>query len=262
MKNKKRIFKVIVSILILGVFILLSSLDISEKNDVDEAVFNGETVSNTELDYTENENNSVMYDNNATLSELKNEYKITGKDELYEIQTEKDGRKVLNVKASINYKVAFCGMIKNAKPSFEDIDSIFEQNNPTEKGIWIEQKAREKILNYLNNSEDLNSKYIINNEGYLEISQTGNETHFDKKINNLINGNNQYVFSISSKYYMVDPVTGEIIDNPYNDLEEYQTYEYVKDENKMIIFITENLSKVMSNDDIFGSIMNLLDFIE
>ena len=57
---------------------------------------------------------------------------------------------------------------------------------------------------------------------------------------------------------MVDPVTGEIIENAYNDLEKYQTYEYFSDENRMIVFITENKDKKLTDNEIFESILNLL----
>lgn len=258
MKNKKKIFEILILIFIVIIFILLNYLNIKNKKKKEDNL-NNKTISNTELDYLEMKNDSVMYDENTTLEELKDEYKITGKDEIYDIETESDGRKVVNVKPTINYKVAFAGMMKNRKPSFEELESIFKEKSPTEKGIWILAKDREKILKYLNNNEKLNSKYDVDN-GYLKVTLSENLTDFDKKVEKLINSDNQYIFSISSKYYMVDPVTGEIVDNPYNELEEYQTYEYVECENRMIVFITENENKVMNNDDIFESIINLLEF--
>ena len=58
---------------------------------------------------------------------------------------------------------------------------------------------------------------------------------------------------------MVDALTGNIVDNPYNELEKYQTYEYFKDENKMITFITENKENAMTNNEIFNSIIDLMN---
>ena len=58
---------------------------------------------------------------------------------------------------------------------------------------------------------------------------------------------------------MVDPVTGEIIDNPYNQLEPYQTYEYFEDEERMIIFITENKELKMTENEIIQSIVELVE---
>ena len=102
---------------------------------------------------------STMYDENANLTDLKQEYKMTGSDDLYEIQTEEDGRKVLNIKPDINYKVAFAGMIKDTIPEFSEIDSIYEENYPTNSGIWVEENSREQIVNLFN--EYLDSEYEI-----------------------------------------------------------------------------------------------------
>lgn len=256
---KKNIFKI--TILIILIFILLNYLNLSERNKENENTIN-EAISDIEKDYLDMTNNSIMYDSDADLKELKEEYKITGQDEIYEINTENDGRKILNVKPSVNYKVAFCGMIKKAKPNFEELDLIFEQNSPTKSGIWINNNDREKIKNYLNNNQFLESKYDIDENGYLIITQANNQTSDDKKIEKLINSDSQYIFNISSTCYMVDVVTGEIVENPYNDLEEYQTYEYFKDQNRMIIFITENKDLKMTNEDIFESLIDLFNSIE
>ena len=77
------------------------------------------------------------------IEELKEEFNATGADEIYEVQTEYDGRKVLAVKPSINYRVAFAGMIKKAKPEYSEVDKIYEENMPTENGIWVEDKEKD-----------------------------------------------------------------------------------------------------------------------
>lgn len=215
------------------------------------------------LHYKMTNNNTKVEDTTNTekteVDELKEQYNITGNSDIYNVEIESDGRKVINIKASVNFKVAFAGMIKNAIPSYEQLDSIFEENAPIEKGIWIKKEDREMIVTYLNESEKLNCKYEINNEGYLQIEETNNANTTDKKIENLINGEKQYIFCISSVSYMVDTVTGDIIDNPYNELEKYQTYDYFKDEDRMIIFITENKDSKMTESEIFESIIDLID---
>lgn len=255
--NRKIIISVIFLIMIISICAFLGFLNsknaqMPNKND-------NQVSENYEKEYEEMKNNSIMYDEKSTLEQLKEEYKIIGADEIYQIETEDDGRKVVTIRPSIEYKVAFCGMIKNSKPEFAEIDSVFEKNNPTKNGIWIKSDDREKVLKYLNNNESLKAEYNVNEEGYLEIIRNNNATDVDKKIHNLINGNKQYIFCISSICYMVDPVTGEIVDNPYNELEEYQTYEYFKYEDRMIIFITENRENKMTNEKIFKSILDLID---
>ena len=149
-------------------------------------------------------------------------------------------------------------MITGNAPTLNEIDSIFEKNAPTKNGICIIEKDRNKILNYLNNNDKLDFKYKIE-DGYLKISDDANSSSLDKKIRKIIDGNKQIILDISSVYYMVDTVTGDIVDNPYNELSKSQTYEYVQDENKMIIFVTENAEKILTENDIFDSIINLLD---
>ena len=113
----------------------------------------------------------------------------------------------------------------------------------------------------MNNNDKLDCKYKIE-DGYLKISDDAKSSSLDKKIRKIIDGNKQIILDISSVYYMVDTVTGDIVDNPYNELSKSQTYEYVQDENKMIIFVTENAEKILTENDIFDSIINLLDWIE
>lgn len=208
------------------------------------------------------EESMIMYKDDLNLEELKEEYKYTGSNEIYEINTESDGRRVINVKADINYKVAFCGLIKNDKPNFEELDFIFQEKYPTETGIWIIEKDREKILEYLNKNDYLNSVYEINENGYLKVEQEKSATEYDEKIETLISGEKQYIIAISSVCYMIEPVSGEIVDNPYNEFEEYQAYEYFTDENKTLITISENKENKMTKNEIFISIMDLIDLLK
>ena len=157
----------------------------------------------------------------------------------------------------MKYKVAFAGMIKKTIPSFEELDKILEQNLPKYSGIWIEQDSRNKILKLLNNSEKNNSKYSINNEGYLEIVETNSQTDYDKKIENAIKGKKQYILDVSSVCYIVDDVTGEILDYNFENIDKYQTYEYFEDGDKKIIFINQNTNNQLSDSEIISSIMEI-----
>jgi len=157
---------------------------------------------------------------------------------------------------NLNYEVAFAGMYKKSKPEYEEIDEIIANNYPTENGIWIEVGSRQQTLEYLNSN--LNYEYKINEQGYLEIEKEENPTDKDVKIKQAINGEKQYILSISSLNYMIDQVNGKIVDNPYEEFDKYQTYEYIQKENKKIIFITENKNKILDNNEIFESILELL----
>lgn len=241
-----------ITIIVIIIIIVLLGIYFKSKKQEDK-----EINQNWVEEYLKMKENSMMYNEDATLEELKEEYQITGSNNIYEINTESDGRKVINVKPNINFKVAFCGMIKKSKPTFEELDSIYGQSYPNRNGIWINQASQTRIVEYLNANESLNSEYCIDEEGYLKIRQVNNQTDNDIKIEKLINGDKQYILDISSIYYMVDTVTGEIVDNPYNDFDAYQTYDYCEDENKMIIFISENKENKLTNNEIFNSIIAL-----
>ena len=233
---KKIIIQIILIIIVLG-FIIAGITYLINKNN-----------KKNELDakYEELKNESVMYDESANIEELKEEYNMECDSELYEIQTEYDGRKVLTVKASENYKVAFAGLIKKAKPTLDEASKIFEEQYPTQNGIWIEPESREKILNYLNS--ELKSKYEIDENGYIKIAEY-QKTNNDEILKNIIAGEKQYIIGISGITYYIDSLTGDIFDNPYEEFDSNQTYSYFTDENKMIIYIDENKHNYIKNNE-------------
>ena len=208
------------------------------------------------INYDELKQNSEMYNESATLEDLKKEYGATGDENLYDIETEYDGRKILAIKASENFKVAFAGLVENRKITLDEATKIFDDEYPTNNGIWVEEKSREKILNYLN--QNLNSKYEIDKNGYLTISSKKN-SDYDNKIEKIINSNKQYIIGINSKKYYIDAISGEILDNPFEEFDKYQTYAYCQDDDKIVICITENTSKKLSNKEIFDSVVSLME---
>lgn len=247
MKKKYKILIILIIILIMFIIFTILGIRNTRYNKINE---------NAQNIYNQMRDNSVMYNESSNLNDLKNEYAITGEDSLYEIQTEYDGRKVVTVKEDINYKVAFAGMIKKMKPAYDEIDKIFEDNYPKENGVWIEKNSREKILDFLSNN--CNSNYDINENGYLEIINKSEQNDNDIKIEKIINENKKYILDISSSCYMVDTVTGEIVENPYEDMDKYQTYEYFNNGNDIIVFITENKEGKLTEVEIFESVLNLI----
>ena len=245
----KKTIKILILILI--VILIVGGIGVSikyikkvkNKNEIDKA-------------YNEMKQNSLMYNNTATVDDLKEEYGMSGNDDLYDVQTEYDGRQVLKVKATENFKVAFAGLVNGTKNSIENSSEIFENEYPTENGIWIEKNSREKIEKYLN--ENMKSKYKINEKGYLTISEKKSSKE-DNEIEKIINGNKQYIIGISGINYYIDALTGETVDNPFEELDKYQTYAYCQDEDKMVIFITENKSKALENSEIFESVLALME---
>ena len=126
-------------------------------------------------------NNNIEHGNVET---LKKDVGITGDNELYQVQTEYDGKKILDIKPEIQYKVAFAGIIEQGKPKIENVDAIFNNNYPEDYGIWIENNSRDKILQILN--RNLNNEYEINKNGYLDIKKEDNLTDIDKELKKMI----------------------------------------------------------------------------
>lgn len=251
-KNKKILIIIVVLVILLIVLGIVVYNTINSKKKTEN--HNNEIINNV---YTEIDKNDIQYQENVTVEDLKKQTSMIGNNEIYEIQEEYDGRKVLTVKANIKYKVAFAGMIKKTTPKFEELDTILEQNLPKYSGIWVEPNSRDNILNLFNNIANTNSQYYIDEEGYLKISEKNSQITSDKKIENAINSDKQYILDLSSICYIVDDVTGEILDYNFENMDRYQTYEYFGDGDRNIIFINQNTYGQLTNLEIFNSIVEI-----
>ena len=179
----------------------------------------------------------------------------TGDTNLYEVQESYNNTKIVTIKSSVKYKIAFSGIVKNGMPKISEADNILEKNHPKYAGIWVYESDRENLLNML--KETTNSEYKIDKNGYLKIVNKNNQNENDKKIEQVINGERLYTIRISSTCYIVDEVTGEVLDYNFEKMDRYQTYEYFEDGDKMIIFMNENTKKQMTQKEIMESVIDL-----
>lgn len=254
MKNRK-IVPTIIAIIILIAIIVATVITKQYKSDSNPKT---ETeIENTfENPYTNIDKNEIAYQNTASIEELKQSSGTTGDTDIYQIENEYDGRKVLAVKPSVKTKVAFAGMIKKEKPTMQEAETIISEEMPQNTGIWINQQSRQTITQMLNNT--LQSKYQIDENGYLQIENKDNQNEYDKKLEQAITSNKQYIIDISSTCYIVDQITGEIQPYLFEELDPYQTYYYVEDADRMIIFLTENTYKKLTQKEIVESVINLM----
>ncbi len=248
--NKKTIIIVMIIIMLLASVSLIYIL-INKKNNQNNILI-------VEDEYIQINRNELSYQDNITIDELKDSVGLKGNTDIYEIKEEFDGRKTLVVKADLKYKVAFAGMIKKEKPRLDELQSIIDTNMPTENGIWVEENTRKKLLEILNGNK-FNSKYSINNEGYLQIEEKNKQNDLDKKLERIIKGNKQYILDISSLCYIVDDVTGEIIDYNFEDIDRYQMYEYFYNNDKVIVFISQNTRGIYSDEEIIESVIEVVN---
>ena len=236
-----------------------SSENIKQEEKSDDNKENTENTENTENVEKEIQITTSTQEESQISSEKKTEIiEETGKQgdsDLYEIQEGEDNIKIATIKSSVKYKVAFAGMIKNKVPKKEELDDLLEKNHPKYAGIWIKSESQSEFLKYI--SSVTKSEYEINENGYLKIKNKKNQNEYDKKIEEIINGNKLYIIDISSTCYIVDEITGEILDYNFEDMDEYQTYQYFEDGDKKIIFITENQNNQLTVKEIIESVIEL-----
>lgn len=252
--RKKVIICIIICILIISVIVIYN---IKKEND-NNSNENVKQEENTEIEIKIT--SSTQEENKIPDEEKKEIIEETGKQgdsDLYEIQEGQDNIKIATIKSSVKYKVAFAGMIKNKASKKEELDEIIEKNHPQYAGIWIKGENQKKFLDYI--SSVTKSEYEINENGYLKIKNKKKQNDYDKKIEEIINGNKLYIIDISSTCYIVDEITGEILDYNFEDMDEYQTYQYFEDGDKKIVFITENKNNQLTDKEIIESVIDLLE---
>ncbi len=188
------------------------------------------------------------------VKDLKEDIGVSGDTDLYQIQTEYDGNKTLDIKPEIQYKVAFAGIIEQKVPELENIDTIFNKNYPKNYGIWIDSTSREKFLAMLKENSD--NEYEITEEGFLKIKKENNPTDIDNSLKEMIQSNKKYIITISGIYYEIDRVTGEILDNFYEDMDPLQATKSVDNKDDLIIFLTTNTEKKLKTKEILYELIS------
>ena len=219
-------------LLIIAIIIVIAIIGIILLNEISKKNTNNVKWSN---EFYKVDKNEINYKENTTVNELKEKMEMKADSNLYDITEEYDGRKTLNIKASVLYKVAFAGIIKKDKATFEEIDSIFEEKYPRNNGVWVSEQSREQFLKLI--SENTNTIYTIDEYGYLK-TQENNKNEIDKKIENLINSDKTIIVDINSIDYDVDTVTGEIVEYPFQQLGDY--VDVISNDNDKIIALSSD----------------------
>lgn len=253
-KNLKKIILILIllALIVIGGIVLANKKKIKNVNVND----NKQTEENTPKVENKEKDEIPEKEQEQIIEKIKEDVGATGDNDLYEVKEGYDNQKTISIKSSVKYKVAFAGIIKDRQPNKNELDEIMEENHPQKAGIWIYEKDRKNFLDLLKNITK--SEYEITSDGYLKIVDIKNTNENDKKIQKIINGDKLFVIRISSICYIIDDITGEILDYNFEQIDEYQTYEYFKDEDKMIIFITQNKEKQLEEKEIIQSIIDLM----
>ena len=85
-----------------------------------------------------------------------------------------------------------------------------------------------------------NNSYKIDEDGFLVQASGINPNKQDKVIIRMISDGKLYIFDINSVTYLVDEVTGEIQEYPFEDMDPDQGYEYFQSDDNYLFIISEN----------------------
>lgn len=157
-----------------------------------------------------NEENMKAEDNkeeNVSVEELMEDVNATADPDIYDIDTEYDGRKVLSVKTSVQFSVAFAGKINGDLQSIEEAQELTREQLPTTSGIYLGEQDN-KILEYINNHTSCT--YGVSDEGYLVINEQNENNDYDNRIQKIMQSDNLYIIYCDGEMRIVDSITGEI----------------------------------------------------
>lgn len=240
---------VIVVILIVALVIFFSRKNNEDGNNMvmvsENNVTNENTENNTSIVDQDTSNQNVV-----EIENMKNEINATGNTDIYYVDEEYDGRKILQVKPDVQFDVDLAGIIKNTIPEENEISELVGKA-PTDNGIWISEQSRDNFSNLLknNNITDFN----ISDEGYLQINNSENNDMANKLVN-MINSNNLYIINITGIAYERDYISGEITEYPFEDMDPTQAVEPYQKDNKIILEVTTNKMKELTESEILDAI--------
>ena len=252
MKNKKYIIiglAIIVIILIVALVIFFSKKDNEDVNNMILVSENNVTNENAE-DNTSIVDQDTSNQNVVEIENMKNEINATGNTDIYYVDEEYDGRKILQVKPDVQFDVDLAGIIKNTMPEENEISELVGKA-PTDNGIWISEQSRESFSDLLKNN-NIND-FTIYDDGYLQINNSENNDMANKLVN-MINSNNLYIINITGIAYERDYISGEITEYPFEDMDPTQAVEPYQKDNKIILEVTTNKMKELTESEILDAI--------
>ena len=252
MKNKKYIIiglAIIVIILIVALVIFFSKKDNEDVNNMILVSENNVTNENAE-DNTSIVDQDTSNQNVEEIENMKNEINATGNTDIYYVDEEYDGRKILQVKPDVQFDVDLAGIIKNTMPEENEISELVGKA-PTDNGIWISEQSRESFSDLLKNN-NIND-FTIYDDGYLQINNSENNDMANKLVN-MINSNNLYIINMTGIAYERDYISGEITEYPFEDMDPTQAVEPYQKDNKIILEVTTNKMKELTESEILDAI--------
>ena len=251
-KKKYVIIGLVIIVIIIIIALIVFFINKNDKN-VNNTINNSEAenVINENTENNTNEDNENLENQNVEeIENMKNEISATGNTDIYYIDEEYDGRKILQVKPSVQFDVDLAGIIKNAKPEENEIEELINKS-PTNNGVWISEQSRENFSNLLKNN-NINA-FTISDDGYLQINNSENNDMANKLLN-MINSDKLYIINMTGIAYERDYISGEITEYPFEDMDPTQAIEPYQKENKIILEVTTNKMQELTESEILDAV--------
>lgn len=258
---KKKIYIVIIIILVLVIIggIVFFNKDEENKQNIVENNISDDNILQNILSNTTDENivienellNEVERENIEEIKNMQSEINSTANPNIYYVDEEYDGRKILQVRPVIQYEVDLAGILKNEKPEENEIGDLL-RNGPKKKGIWISEQSRQDFEALLKKN-NINNFYI-SDDGYLQTD--GNvEGELATKLLDMMNSDKLYIINMTGTAYERDYISGEITEYPFESMDPYQAIQSYETDNSTILEITSNKANKLSNKEILEAVV-------
>ena len=215
----------------------------------------GENTSNfvTNEDISEEESiieEEVKNTNQEDVEKIKEEISATANSDIYYVTEESDGRKILQIKPSVQFEVDLAGVIKKSKPEEKEIEDL-NKKAPNNTGVWISESSRDAFLNLL--KENNVNGFSIKKDGYLNVDNSY-EDEIPKNLEAMVKSNKLYIINMTGTAYERDYLSGEIVEYPFEDMDPEQIIEPYRNGNRVILEVTTNKLKKLTNSEILTEI--------
>lgn len=246
MKNRKYIVMGITAVIIIFIIVVIS-INSGNNNNINNVAT--ENVLNNDMEDNSIEN--IIINHPEEIESMKNEINAQGDTNIYQIEEEYDGRKILQVKPEVQFNVDLAGIVKNSKPEENEINELIGQA-PQNNGIWISKQSRENFTNLLK-ANDIND-FTISDDGYLQINNNSGNSDLVNKLINMMNSDKLYIINMTGMSYERDYISGEIVEYPFEDMDPYQILQPYQKDNKIIIELTTNKLQKLKENEILDAI--------
>ena len=154
--NKKALIIciIVVLIIILAIFMIkLNNLgkDDKKNNDIENTALVESKNDKEKVNANFIEDSSSYQYTTEEVEKIKKEINATANTDIYRIEEEPGGRKILQIKPEIQFNVDLAGIIKNGEPEENELNEILKKI-PNTTGIWISNQSRETFLGLLKNN--------------------------------------------------------------------------------------------------------------